>query len=176
VEHLLLRPTLTGDEKLSVCLEANCDHCGEEDPYSYRISIVLPYWLKRFTSMAFRNYMETLFRSEAPAHLLLKICWVDQAEMKAFEEAYEKWALARQLYQTQLANPTAPQQQAYSDALKIMIDTLEALRTDFPIATLHDCEDRDETNDNRVFLTGTVLGTFNPTHEDGKVIEGGGGG
>jgi hypothetical protein len=171
LEHFLLRPFTLNDKKLSVCLDLDCDHCGDEDPYSSRVSIILPFWLKRFTSMAFRNYMETLFREEAPAHLLLKICWVDPAEMKAFEEAYSVWIKTRKTWYDSLPLPPANIQTGYSDALNKLIDVLEGLRTDFPAATLHDCADRDELNDTRVFLGSTLLGTFNPTHEDGKPIE-----
>jgi hypothetical protein len=121
--------------------------------------------------MAFRNYMETLFREEAPAHILLKICWVDPAEMKAFEEAYSVWIKARKTWYDSLPLPPANIQTVYTDALNKLIDVLEGLRTDFPTATLHDCADRDELNDTRVFLGNTLLGTFNPTHEDGKLIE-----
>jgi hypothetical protein len=32
-----------------------------------------------------------------------------------------------------------------------LIITMLGLRTDFPEATLHDCTDKDEANDNRVF-------------------------
>ncbi|HMP91396.1 MAG TPA: hypothetical protein PKD90_00875 [Phnomibacter sp.] len=170
VEHLLLRPVNTDSALMSVCLNEDCNHCGEEDPYSFKVSIVLPYWLKRFTNMAFRNYMETLFRQEAPAHVLLKICWVDQQEMQQFETAYAKWTDA--LLQYAKAKPLVQPLQLiqYNTALSGMVEALEKLRTDFPTATLHDCQDRNELNDTRVFLGGTVLGTFMPTHEDGIKI------
>jgi hypothetical protein len=166
LEHLLLRPQKDGDQLLSVCLDSNCDHCGDEDPYSFKISIILPYWLNRFKNIPFRNYMETLFRSEAPAHIILKICWVDKKEMENFEAAYADWIIQKAQYVENLPSPSASQQKKYSDSLAKLIIVLEALRTDFPAATLHDCEDRDEANENRVFLGQTVLGTFNPTQSD----------
>jgi len=167
LEHLLMRPSKEGDVLLSVCLDTNCDHCGDEDPYSCKVSIVLPYWLKRFENMHFRNYMESLFRSEAPAHVFLKICWVDKVEMKDFEEAYSAWVNAKAQFAAALPNPSQQVQDNYSDALKNIITALEILRTDFPVATLHDCVDKDETNDTRVFLGSTFLGEFKPTsYED----------
>ena len=48
VEHLLLRPrnkpgTLisNGDPLLSICIGPNCELCGGEDPYSFRLTVVL---------------------------------------------------------------------------------------------------------------------------------------
>jgi hypothetical protein len=170
LEHFLLRPFNIDTSKLSVCLDLNCDHCGDEDPYSFKISIVLPFWLKRFVNMEFRNYMESMFRAEAPAHIFLKICWVDKKEMKDYEDAYADWAKARAAWFAALPVPAAAIQSKYTKALNKLIEVLEGLRTDFPVATLHDCEDRDELNDTRVFLSSTQLGTFKPTHEDGKPI------
>jgi hypothetical protein len=86
LEHILLRPSKDKDQLLSVCLDPGCDHCGEEDPYSFKVSIILPFWVKRFTNMHFRSYVETLFRSEAPAHVFLKICWIDKDEMKKLKQ------------------------------------------------------------------------------------------
>jgi hypothetical protein len=166
VEHILLRPVAAGNPLLSVCLQENCDHCGEEDPYSFRLSIVLPYWMKRFRSMNFRNYMESLFRSEAPAHIFLKICWVDKEEMAAFEEAYIGWLMAKATYTKALPIVNETTQTTYAEALKKLIEKMENLRTDFPAATLHDCTDKDEENDTRVFLGHTALGTFTNITED----------
>lgn len=166
VEHLLLRPTKDKDPLLSVCPDPGCDHCGEEDPYSFRVSIALPFWLSRFKNMAFRNYMETLFRSEAPAHIFLKICWVDKKEMKKFEESLEDWIKAKAEYSNSLPAPKAAVQKKYTETLKKLIDSMQDLRSDFPEATLHDCTDKDEENDNRVFLGHTALGTFNPNNDD----------
>src|SRR3546814_8864190 len=77
VEHLLLRPRFSppgnpGEapedvyKLIEVCLGENCQFCGEEDPYSFRISIVLPYWHERFKAAAFREYFELMDRTEAP--------------------------------------------------------------------------------------------------------------
>lgn len=166
VEHLLLRPTKDKDQLLSVCLDPNCDHCAEEDPYSFKISVILPFWIKRFRNMSFRSYVESLFRSEAPAHVFLKICWIDKKEMKAFEEAFDDWKKTKAEYTEALPAPSAAKQKKYSDALEKIIKAMQDLRTDFPEATLHDCTDKDEANDNRVFLGHTALGTFNPIEDE----------
>lgn len=76
VEHLLLRPRIYGQALLPVCLDPDCDSCGEEDPYSFRLTFVMPGWMDIFQNLDFRRYAERTIRLETPAHLLGKICWV----------------------------------------------------------------------------------------------------
>ncbi|MCQ6468374.1 hypothetical protein NPN14_24405, partial [Vibrio parahaemolyticus] len=45
----------------------------------------------RFRNLTFRKYAEKIFRQEAPAHVLLKICWVNANDMKQFQLAYKNW-------------------------------------------------------------------------------------
>ena len=88
VEHILLRPHLDKDFEepkdsgapfLPICTD-NCeDDCGI-DPYSYRVSIVIPGYTYRFSNPDFRNYMENIIKEELPAHVLAKICWVGHRE------------------------------------------------------------------------------------------------
>ena len=56
IEHILLRPRRPGDRLMQVCLSDECTFCGEEDPYSFRVSIVLPYWPERFQDLNFRRF------------------------------------------------------------------------------------------------------------------------
>jgi hypothetical protein len=76
VEHLLLRPRLFGQALLPVCLDPGCEACGEEDPYSFRLTLVLPGWLRVFRNLDFRRFAERTIRLETPAHLASRICWV----------------------------------------------------------------------------------------------------
>ncbi|KAA5548439.1 hypothetical protein [Adhaeribacter rhizoryzae] len=76
VEHLLLRAQFYGQALLPVCLNPDCATCGEEDPYSFRVTVVLPGWLNLFQNLDYRRFAERLIRLEMPAHLLPKICWV----------------------------------------------------------------------------------------------------
>lgn len=88
VEHILLRPHLDKSVDfpkdseapfLPICTD-NCeDDCGI-DPYSYRVSIVIPGYTYRFSNPDFRNYMENIIKEELPAHVLPKICWVGHRE------------------------------------------------------------------------------------------------
>ena len=107
VEHILLRPSFpeevseeTESESeeseedfippfLPICTD-NCeDDCGI-DPYSYRVSIVIPGYTYRFSNPDFRNYMENIIKEELPAHVLPKICWVGhrESDIKNIKEQY----------------------------------------------------------------------------------------
>ncbi len=76
VEHLLLRPRYYGQLTLPVCLDKDCETCSEEDPYSFRLTFVMPGWISRFSNLSFRKYAERIILTETPAHLMAKICWV----------------------------------------------------------------------------------------------------
>lgn len=82
VEHILLRPNVVENDNtpfLPICTN-NCeDDCGI-DPYSYRVSIVIPGYTYRFSNPDFRKYMEQIIKEELPAHILPKICWIGYRE------------------------------------------------------------------------------------------------
>lgn len=80
IEHLLLRPKFPGDAVLPVCLAPDCRHCGEEDPYSFRLTYVLQGALEPFSyDIDLRRFADQTIRRETSAHLLPKICWVGNA-------------------------------------------------------------------------------------------------
>ena len=77
VEHLLLRPKFPGDALYPACSDGACATCGAEDPYSFRLSFVMPGWTAPFnTEMDMRGFADRVIRQEIPSHLLGKICWV----------------------------------------------------------------------------------------------------
>ncbi len=77
IEHNLFRPKFYGDALMPVCLTQGCQGCGEEDIYSFQMTCVLPGWLAPFdTNLEMRKYADRTIRSEAPAHILIKTCWV----------------------------------------------------------------------------------------------------
>ena len=83
VEHILLRPDVTKESSedvsfLPICTD-NCSSC-EIDPYSYKVSIVLPGYTYRFSDPNFREYAEQVIKEELPAHIIPKICWVGHRE------------------------------------------------------------------------------------------------
>lgn len=138
LEHLLLRPRQEGDRTLRIAHRDTCDEpekvdAERLDPYSFRASVVLPGEAPRFADTVFRAFAEDTLRREAPAHVSLKICWVNHDQLLEFEDAYCRWReeLARQ-----------PRDEAQlSRRLKRVIKILERLRSIYPQATLHDCRD-----------------------------------
>ena len=77
VEHVLLRPKFPGDALYPVCADGGCAPCGDEDPYSFRLTVVMPGWAAPFdTNLDLRDFADRTIRQEIPAHLLGKICWV----------------------------------------------------------------------------------------------------
>lgn len=82
VEHVLLRPKFPGDAIYPVCGTRTCD-CGTDDPYSFRLTFVMPGWRGPFaSSMNLRAFAERTIRQETPAHLLPKVCWVGNSEFE----------------------------------------------------------------------------------------------
>lgn len=77
IEHILLRPKFPGDALMLVCLDPQCSLCGEEDPYSFRLTYVLQGVLEPFShDIDLRRFADQTVRRETPSHLLPKICWV----------------------------------------------------------------------------------------------------
>lgn len=93
----------TGSVEYSEAFMSSCEEDCETDvfdPYSYRVSIVLPGFAYRFQDPDFRRYAETVIRQEIPAHVLAKICWVGdrlseketaQNDLAEFEVAFKKY-------------------------------------------------------------------------------------
>ena len=73
------------------CAANPCDN--NEDPYSFRTTVVLPCWPKRFRDVTFRNLVEKTIQAESPAHTQPRIVWIGIAEMQRFEQAYRDWLL-----------------------------------------------------------------------------------
>jgi hypothetical protein len=155
IEHILLRPRDGGFWLPPVCLDPNCDFCGEQDPFSFRISVVLPYWPAHFQSMAFRSYFENIIRQELPAHTIVKICWLDDVTLYNFEVAYQAWITDLANY---CASPVPLNLGALQTTNKALLIQLFTLYSQYPVATLHDCA---ESTNNPVMLGKTILGSLN---------------
>ncbi len=151
LEHILLHPRAGTLETLPPCLE----ECGGEDPYSFRVSVILPYWPHRFRDMNFRRFVERTITEQTPAHIFVKICWINQNDMTAFEGAYWPWRKALK----QQSNQLSPLQDQ-------LVRTWQTLRSVFPEATLHDCAQDEDSNP--VILDNTILGTFEEEDNDGN--------
>jgi len=95
--------SITDPIKYSEALMSSCEEDCETDvfdPYSYRVSVVLPGFAYRFQDPDFRRYAETVIRQEIPAHVLAKVCWVGdrlsekqeaQNDLSEFEVAFKKY-------------------------------------------------------------------------------------
>ncbi|MBT8184983.1 MAG: hypothetical protein KJN76_09085, partial [Eudoraea sp.] len=155
VEHILLRPRNApslilpdGDPFLPVCIDKDCNLCGEEDPYSFRITVVLNGEQGVANGgIAFRKFAEKTIRLETPAHLGVKICWVSEEQLQQFETDYCDWL-------TELAK-AEPDKISLHNKLVKLIETFNNLKSVYPQATLHDCEDGDD--ENRVRLNNTII-------------------
>ncbi|HEX5555523.1 MAG TPA: hypothetical protein VFX43_19940 [Chitinophagaceae bacterium] len=62
-----------------------------EDYFNFRMAVVLPAWPARFQDESFREFAETLFRLNAPAHIKIDFFWLSIFEMKKFEKIYFEW-------------------------------------------------------------------------------------
>jgi hypothetical protein len=77
VEHLLLRPKFPGDALFPACADGPCASCGDNDPYSFRLTFVMPGWTEPYNiNLELRGFADRTIQQEMPAHLLGKICWV----------------------------------------------------------------------------------------------------
>ena len=77
VEHLLLRPKFPGDALIAPCSDGGCTGCDDGDPYSFRVSFVMPGWTAPFNdNLDLRGFADRTVQQELPSHLLAKVCWV----------------------------------------------------------------------------------------------------
>lgn len=163
VEHILLRPDVTKtnvsqDLFMPICTD-NCESCDPVDPYSYRVSVVLPGWTYRFASLDFRNYLEELIRKELPAHVLARICWVgyrigklpdEENQMVQFETIYKDFLLSK----------TNSGQAQDETKLRDFIKILSELDSIYPSGKLIDCDDEDEELEGKIILGRTNIGNL----------------
>jgi hypothetical protein len=105
--------------------------------------------------MNFRAYFENLAREEAPAHCMVKVCWVNQDAMLQFEICYFTWIQAMVAY---YSNMSALNSAFLTEANNNLISALYSLHSEYPTASLHDCDESKDTNP--VMLGKTVLGTI----------------
>ena len=108
------------DKKIS------CDSLFMVDPYSFRSTIVVPSWPRRFLLPRFREFFEKKLREEAPAHISLRIVWVSPADMYRFEKAFTKW----------LKTLTRKDSFDYQSNLNGLVNVLEQIRNEYPAAQL----------------------------------------
>jgi len=159
VEHILLLPkddeTTTDDHFIPICAEDCMEDCCIPDPYSFKISIILPGYTFRFSDINFRNYAEDVIRQEIPSHILGKICWIGYRkdhintvdnDLVDFEKDFKNFLLHK-------SNNN-------QDELPQFIKTLTKLNSIYPTGRLYNCEDENEELNGKIILGKTNLGTI----------------
>lgn len=163
VEHLLLRPDVgptTALEWLPACTAPDGSYCAPLDPYSFRVSIVLPGYTARFQDVDYRRYAERMLRLELPAHILARICWVGVLDMKKFEAAYHPWLTLQEAWTNPDAT-TRPDAKARAEARINLVRVLNELHTVYQAGTLYSCASSDQA-ENPLVLGRTTLGSVVP--------------
>ncbi|WP_378176259.1 hypothetical protein [Aquimarina sp. SS2-1] len=185
IEHILLRPDTYNlnqfdtdpseellpdaapEDFMPTCLDADCKTCSPVDPYSYRITIILPGWTERFGNKDFRTFAEQLIREELPAHILAKICWIGYPKGLVPDEDNEMLNL-QEKYKTFLEllhcdhvidNKSAIEE--YRTAVRELVHCMNNVHTIYHTGRLHDC-DNDETEEtgNKIILGRTNIGNL----------------
>ena len=159
VEHLLLVPDAseTTDENyyMPICADDCAEDCCIPDPYSFKISVVLPGYTYRFSNIDFRNYAEDLIRQEIPSHILGKICWIGYRknhkitvdnDLVDFEKDFKNFLIDK-----------STSQQSH---LPKFIKSLSKLNSIYPTGTLYNCKDETENISGKIILGRTNLGTI----------------
>lgn len=169
VEHIFLLPDVTKDDTeldrfLPVCIDDK-DDCCSMDPYSFKVSVVLPGYTQRFADQDFRNYMELLIQAELPSHVVPRICWIGHRDtyqldeendeinqLMVLEEAYK---LYLEELKTWKVSETPIKKQTFLDFKEILFD----LYTLHPVGRLHNC-DGDDDLEGKIILGRTNLGSL----------------
>ncbi|MFN8345206.1 MAG: hypothetical protein U0X91_09385 [Spirosomataceae bacterium] len=153
IEHLLLFPLHPNDRSLKACIDEECEGCESADPYSFRVSVVLPGYTPRFTNLVFRDYFERTLRAELPAHILAKICWIGKPQMTVFEEKYQAWLE----YRARISQTGVPEEADTTQ--NELIEILEQLYSLYPPGILQDCDEDPGTKKRPIVLSRSHLGT-----------------
>lgn len=159
VEHILLRQDLrflqetggsnTRENFIPVCADGDCEDGCEEDPYSFRISVILPVESVRFRNFDFRTYIEKVVRLETPAHVYPRVCWWSREDLRAFEELYRVWLENKRNGDVN----TEAGLQNLRDLIRILFER----KSLYPTGRLDDCE---APVDNPVIINRTALGNL----------------
>lgn len=164
IEHMMLRPdvnltTVNPDTFMPICAD-ECDNCEPIDPYSYRVSVVLPGYTLRFANTDFRNYIEKIIKEELPAHVLAKICWIGYREKDVKDPAENQLIQFEKAYKDYLFAKTDLNQEQPEPQLMSFIKALTVLDNVYPTGRLFDCSDENERLSDKIILGKTNLGSL----------------
>jgi hypothetical protein len=141
-------PEAAKDGLLPICVDESCKDCEDRDPYSFRISVILPAYAPRFLNLAFRTYAEQIIRMESPAHVFVKVCWVSNEQLVEFQDAYKEW----------LALKASNTPDTGNVKLDRLVTIFTALKSIYPVARLEDCKSTEERT--LFLLNQNALGTL----------------
>ncbi|MBO9584838.1 MAG: hypothetical protein J7574_11825 [Flavobacterium sp.] len=164
VEHMMLRPdvnqiTVNPDTFMPICAD-ECGDCEPIDPYSYRVSVILPGYTLRFANTDFRNYIEKIIKEELPAHVLAKICWIGYREKDLKDPAENQLVQFEKAYKDYLIAKTDLNQEQPEPQLISFIKSLTSLDNVYPTGRLFDCSDENERLSDKIILGKTNLGSL----------------
>ncbi len=89
VEHILLRPE--GSLPLEFLCSEKIAEDLQPDPYSYRVTYIIPRRKGRFINNKFREIVYSTLASETPAHISHRVLEFDPGQMDMFSETYGKF-------------------------------------------------------------------------------------
>ncbi|UJP63804.1 YegP family protein [Mongoliitalea daihaiensis] len=153
VEHLLLLPGKQHQSNptfyFPICKE-DCNSACSADPYSFRLSVVLPGYTQRFSDMNFRAFAEDLIRREIPAHILAKICWVGYRK-NSIDDSKNDLLQFEENLRMFLIDKAAGRQ----TSIPAFIQSIQQLKNIYPSGHLHDCAS--EGTEGKIILGRTNL-------------------
>ena len=175
LEHILLRPLYNVLSPLPAKLLPLCGDgtnnqhadCLLPDNYSMTMSVVLPGWLSISNSMEFRTFTETLIRMEAPAHVAVKICWLDPARMFLFEKTTEEYFKQLAKIKKPGVKPKNSDIQNLVDALNDVYTMMGILQNMYLPSLLDECENINYNKDTDKIQVPVIL-NYSALGDDGE--------
>jgi len=165
LEHILLRPlyqqsTDPLSQLLPLCADGSDNkqaECLLPDYYSMQMTVVAPGWLSISNNMDFRSFTESLILAEAPAHVALKICWLDPAIMFLFEKTTEAFFNQMAKVKAPGAQPTAQDIIDFNTALNDVNTVMGLLKNMYLPSALNECENINYNADEDIMKVPVIL-------------------
>jgi len=134
------------------------------NPYSFRVTVLLPGWSKLGLNKFFRSYVENVIREELPAHLSIKTCWISQDVMKAYEDGISSYLKFMN------NNPYYPGESSWIEdhdaIIKNLVNIFDTFENVYPYATLQEDTILDYTNEDVSRFDFTYLGADGKDNDD----------
>lgn len=89
IEHILFRPRET--VLLDFICSEKIDEAYQPDPYSYRVTFVIPKKAGRFGDSKFKDLVYTTIANETPAHISYTVLEFNSVQMNTFTECYRNY-------------------------------------------------------------------------------------